>query len=1027
MKQLFAFVAMLLVSGAAFAQGAGGDIRVFVFELGEAVTDATATLDGAPLQAAEGVLTGQIGAGQHRLVVTRDGATVAQRVFATGEGESVEVMVEVLGAGIPATVSLQRSSAEAEAEPGAIRGRLVGPGGEALAGATVIVDGVFVEAEADETGTFEIELAPGTYTLFVNHPSLDATRTLEDVRVSSGVVQESAFTLGASAAQGAVEEVVAVARYLPTTGIGAERQSGAVLESIGELEISIAGDGDAAAALQRVTGLTIAAGKYIYVRGLGERYSSTLLNGGGVPSPDPTRRVVPLDLFPTGFIQGINVQKSFSADLPGEFGGGTVQLKTKAVPDSFFANIGVGAGYRNGTTGEDGLDYRGGADDWTGYDDGIRDLPGIIKSLDAQGIQIRRNTPFFQGGLNPRELEIVGESFPVIYEVTEETTPPDLSVAGAIGNRWDLDDGSAFGVSAYGEWGQDWVTRDELRRTFTVGAENALEINQDGILRETQQSIDLSGFVTAGYETAENHEFAYTAMLLRNTTDEARVFEGFNRINDDLIRVTELRWIERELLSQQLRGNHVFPDAANLGVDWQLTAATASRDQPDTREYRYDGDGQGGFEFSTRADGNQRRFESQEEDVLDGTLDFELPFTGLSWASEFALKAGAAYLERERESSIRRFTFFPRGPAANDRGLVTRSPLEQILNPLFIAPDIFEIRDSTRPTDNYSATQDVTAAYLSADWYLNGPFRITAGARYEESEQRVRTFELFNPDQQPVISELDTDDLLPSLSATWFLGESDQITFAYSETLARPDLKELSPAPYTDDLLDREVVGNPDLVETNLTNFDLRWQRFFSPEENLSVALFYKEFENPIEFVAVPGTTSIVTLNNAQTAENLGIEVESRRTLAFLGDDWAPYSVSLNAAWIDSEITLRPEDTIIQTNQTRPLQGQSPWVFNLQLAWENPYREETLALVMNSFGERIVEVGTFGAPDIEEESRIQLDVVWRRPVFNDDWRLTLKAENILDDEYEFTQGGLTTRSYNDGWALSVDVSWNLQR
>ncbi|MEJ2514307.1 MAG: TonB-dependent receptor [Gammaproteobacteria bacterium] len=1022
MNKLFASFLLMLFATAALAQS-GGEVRVFVFELGEAVANATATLDGSPLRSEEGALVGSIGPGQHRLEVRRGGNILAQRVFSTGEGESVEVMVESLGEGIPASVSLQRSTTEVEAAPGAVRGTLVGADGGPLEGATVIVDGLFTEATSDEAGTFEIELPPGTYTFFVNHPSLDATRTLDDVRVSSGVVAESTFTLGASAAQGTVEEVVAVARYLPTTGIGAERQSDAVLESIGELDISIAGDGDAAAALQRVTGLTIANGKYIYVRGLGERYSSTLLNGGGVPSPDPTRRVVPLDLFPTGFIQGINVQKSYSADLPGEFGGGTVELSTKAVPDQFFAELGGGVGYRNGTTWDDGQQYLGGEDDWSGYDDGTRDLPRPVKQADAAGLQIRRNNPFFQEGLEPRELEVVGESFPIIYEVYEDTTPVDMDLSGAIGNRWDLDDGSAIGVSAYGEYANEWVTRDEIRRTYTVGAEDQLEINQDGVLAETEQSIDFSAFVTVGYETPVNHEFAYTGMLLRNTTDEARVFEGFNRINDDLIRVTELRWIERQLFSQQLRGSHLFPEAADLGLDWQLTAARASRDQPDTRQYRYDGDGRGGFQFSTRADGNQRRYEEQDEDVLDGTLDFELPFANLSWASEFTLKAGAAYLDRERDASIRRFTFFPRGPAANDPDLLYRQPLEQILNPLYIEPDVYEIRDSTRATDNYTATQEITAGYVSADWYLNAPFRVTVGARYEESQQRVRTFELFNPEATPVISELDTDDILPALSATWFLGENDQLTFAYSQTLSRPDLKELSPAPYTDDLLDREVRGNPDLVETNITNYDLRWQRFFSPEENLSVALFYKDFDDPIEFVAVPGTTSLVTLNNAESAKNFGVELETRRYLGFLGDQWEPFSVSVNAAWIDSEITLRPEDTTVQTNQTRELQGQSPWVINLQFAWESPYRDETLALILNSFGERIVEVGTFGAPDIKEEPRVQLDLVWRRPIFSDSWRMTVKAENILDDKYEFTQGSQLWRSYKDGWALSLGVAW----
>lgn len=913
-------------------------------------------------------------------------------------------------------------------------------GGEPVAGVTVTVNNER-EAVTDSTGLARFELAEGAYTVVLrqggariatadvaiagaNAARLQVIRRGENLEPRVEITSLSAAEFAALAEpvrSGSIEEVVATAKYVPDSIAIAETAAGSVLEAISAEDISLMGDSNAAAALKRVTGLTITDGAYVYVRGLGERYSSTQFNGSLLASPDSTRRVVPLDLFPAGILRGVTIQKSYSPDMPGEFGGGTVQLATKTIPDQFFWELGLSTGYRDGTTGEDFLTYDGGGRDWLGMDDGARDLPSSVQNVIDAGRDIAPYSPSANpDGFTSAELEAMGEQFARNYDVETATADPNLGFSGAFGDRFAIGEESAFGYIAAFEYGSDWLTRTETRREFTVGAGGDLQVNKDSELQLSRRSIDLSGFLSLGLELGANHTLASTTALLRQTTDDTEVNNGFTRINDDIIRETQLEWVERELFIQQFTGEHFL---GGFELDWRANYAGAVRSEPDTRYYRYDFDPTlGSYVFSTRADGNQRRWEELDEDAFDYGADLSYAFSGMDWASEVIVKGGFNYTDKERTSDIRRFRYFGGNANANDPALISLPSLEQIFANENIEPDVYEIRDGTRPTDNYSATQEITASYLMADAYLAAPFRITGGVRVEENEQRVRTFAVFDPDLTPEIATIEEDSVLPALSLTWFNSEASQITFAVSQTVSRPDLKELSKAPYTDDQRDVEVTGNPELETTDILNVDLRWQVALDGIDTFSIAAFYKDFTNPIEFVTRPGTDDFVTLENSESATNYGLEVELRRALTFIDDGWYDWFIGMNAAWVESEITLPDNALTVNTNTSRPLQGQSPWVLNLQFGYEDAAGERSAVLLYNAAGERIAEVGTFGAPDIYEQPFNQLDFVYKERL-SDTFDLSVKLQNILDDEVEYTQGDEITRSYSNGRVISIGVTW----
>ena len=817
----------------------------------------------------------------------------------------------------------------------------------------------------------------------------------------------------AAAATPQIEEISVIGRFVPD-----EKRSTSALSSVlTNEEFSRSGDTNIAEGLKRVAGLSLVGGKFVYVRGLGERYSSALLNGSSIPSPEPLNRVVPLDLFPNAIMESVVVQKTYSAQFPSEFGGGVLQMRTKSSSDEFFFNIASSVAMTEGTAFTKGTQAAGGGKDWLGYDDGSRAMPDLLKQATADGQRLQRRSAFINtGGFTAQELQTIGQSLNQDYEVTGKTIPADMGLTASLGNYHDIGS-TRFNYLAAVDYKNAWDTHEIERNSYKVGGVDELVRENAFTYFGTENNIDISGILSTGLELSENHSISATNIMLRQSDDIAGEQIGF--FGDERLdsRIAEIEYIQRELFSNQIQGDHYFPDAREMNVTWRYNESTADRIAPDTREYRYDQIDDESV-FNLRSDGNVRRFSELADQNSDYAVDASMLFYGPS-SSTIVMSSGYNKQDSERDYEIRRFSFIEQGDVVGRQGFLLQ-PLSQILAPENIGPTEFELSETTRPTDTYAATRELESWYVQADLNFNDRVQLLAGLRQEDYIQNVRTFDLFRPDSS-IEATLESSDLLPSGTATYIAG-NHQFRFGYSETTSRPDFRELSPATFTNPLTGYEVVGNPNLQAASIKNYDLRWEWYFSSLDSLSLGVFMKEFDSPIESVVQPGANSARSYVNAESAENQGIEFEARKQFDFLGARWENFYVSSNVSYITSDVTIGAQDQNILTNSSRPLQGQSDWLFNGQFGYDS-YDGLTATLLYHYFGERIYEVGILGAPDLIEEPHGELDFVLSKE-FMTNWKLNIKAQNLTDKRKEITQGGLVATGYSEGRSASLKLEYN---
>jgi len=1034
MMRVLAAVCLFALSSLAYAaQYGAGDVTVFVFDRGMPAEGVAVELDETRLGATDGLgaIDFSVAAGSHELQLLRGTRQVAVVPFSLSEGQSAEISITLTGLGREPRVQLRQFSGS---EPVAsVGGTVYDPSGNALPGATVAAPETGARTETAEDGSFELQLPRGVFDLAITHPdypSLDVSsvRALASLGGSLDLVMRSA----AATAGGAIEEVVVTGRYIPDTSIASERSAESVLDVITAKEISIAGDSTAAAALQRVTGVTIQKDLPV-VRGLNDRFSTTLLNGAEIPSPDPSRRAVGLDIFPTDLVGGISVQKTYTPDLPGDFSAGVIRLETPGIPDELQGSLSVSAGYNTRSTTERGLIYQGSDTDFLGYDDGDRDIPGVAASLTNSG-----RIPL--SDLSPADNELVAESLPNNYNIMGSELDPDFSLAGSLGGRFNLGD-VPVGATVALQYDNEWRFRREDRADFTTTTSTGL-FGESSELQRTENTVSTGAMLSATAELDPRNTLNFVSLLSRISRDGTFFEQGFNVSDDRDFRSLTLEWSESQLLSNQLSGMHELSMLGGATADWRVSYSNAERDEPATREYTYSR-AAGSDEVFRLATGPGEAglpptwsWEFLDEDTLDAAANLAIPATLFdNWTGEW--KAGVGAVQRDRDYEIVRWRFaLSPGAGANNpfffETFAFPSP-EMILIPERIGADGFQLVNASTAAaggsnaDNYQGEHDIFAGYLMGDFYIGNDYRLQAGARVESSDLSVQTNSLVT---QGTISEgrIDETDILPALNFTWFISDESQLRLAASKTLNRPQFRELSPAPFRDPETRFEAVGNPNLDQAEILNFDIRYERYWSNEEGFTVALFYKDFTDPIEVVTIGGGSDdrgVRSFANADSADLYGIEFDSRYNFSSLAANTPVFSdmyIAGNIALTESEVSVGASDLGVSTNSSRRLQGQSPWVGNLTLGYSNVEREIDAALLLNAFGERITEAGINGVPDAKEQPAPQLDFNYRQVLFSN-WELGVKFRNLLDSEVEVEQGPSIQRRYKTGRTYSLSLGY----
>lgn len=930
-------------------------------------------------------------------------------------GETTEVIVTLEADGTVRSVDIQAAAAAssdksalglatATAATQAVRGRVVAAeGGAPIEGAHVYVRGTSTESVSDAGGNFTLALPPGSHFLSVIHQKFSVQSARVEV-ASEGPTPEVRIALSPASVE--LEELVVTVPYIEG-GIASvaaeERETSSIADVLGAEQMSKAGDSSAASALTRVTGLTIVGGKFIYVRGMGDRYSSTLLNGLRVPSPEPDVRVVPLDLFPAGLLESVLVQKGYSADLPGDFGGGVVALRTKGYPDELTVSGSIGIGANSATTFRTAPIYRGGSRDWLGFDDGGRALPSDVAAIP----RLDEASVLSPEGLSPDQINDLGRQFDNRWKLGSKRLLPDGDASLVIGNSFNLGEHVRWGFSAAGLYSHEWrLVRDAQNALYNVQGSSQRTTRSD----TTQREVLLGGMLDGGATFYKDHKLRLTTMLLRQSTDETfHIKEGFWGEVDSDFRQTRFAFVERQLFSQQVSLENVVRRLNDLKLEWKYAFSMASRNEPNHLEALYWRAGDQ-YQLYTRSGSNLRFFSDLNDTLHDARFDLTQPFP--VWSSlEAKLKAGAALFKQQRDVGTRRFSI--NATAATVENL--RMPPEVILGPDMIGvPGGTTFSEGTLPADPYTGEVKGLAGYGTLELPLSRQIALMAGARAENYEIVATTIE-----QRTRVS---TFDVLPSGSLTVQVVDSLQLRGSFAQTVNRPDLRELVPSQFTDVQTGVTKRGNPDLKSAQIRHYDARLEWYLSGDESFSVGGFYKTFDNPIELQLQGGATPTQTWSNARGATNGGLEVEGRKRLDFLSERLSDMYVGGNVAWIKSKVELG--EGSIATNRTRPLAGQSPWVINVQLGYDDPGSGLNASVLYNVSGARIDSVGVMGLDDVMEQPFHQLDIVVGKQLKHG-FRLSGKARNVLNGSRRFTQGDQLFAQYRRGTDLSIDLTWNL--
>lgn len=862
--------------------------------------------------------------------------------------------------------------------------------------------------ETNKDGRLQLDARPGT-NLTVSFPGFESQEVT--------VLSENALTIKLTPNQDELETLRVLAPRVKgglSSAMETKRKSRGVSEVLAAEQMSKSGDGDAASSLRRVTGLTLVGGKYVYVRGLGERYSSILLNDAMISSPEPARRVVPLDLFPTNVLESIVVEKSYAADLPGEFGGGTIRIRTKSLPDKAYARIAIGVG--NGSDSE--LIYKGGSLDSLGIDDGTRGLPGVVRDATQGGRRLKESNPLFPDGFSPTQLANMGRSFQNTWTPQMASGAATPSFQFAIGDRWKVSDALALGAQTSALYGTDSDFVEKESHRYSLGAGGRLAADSSKLETDSAREVRtaLTGDLGGVLKTSMGEQSLSLALMLLRHTENSADIESESNANGRY-RSQEISWSERELMIRQARWDGQF---SNWKVMLRGSMSDAERLAPDRRSSRYIEE-EDRYVFSTRADGNQRSFSELQD--KNEELGFQVRRLGeASLIGKWEVTAEFLTSQRRRESGLRRFHF--RDVRTAGSGVDLTKPVEEILSPRNIHSEGFQILETTRETDNYSADQTVRAKSIALDLRPLERVRLNVGVREEESTQNVLTYNLFDPANKPVLAGLWARDLLPSMVVSVDVAENHIVRVGYAETVSRPDFKELSTSPYTDEETGEEVIGNNNLRGAILRHFDIRYESYPSSDETVSLALFQKRFDHPIEQVIRPGSDGTIrSFDNAKAADNYGVEIEGRFRLRRWSNLLRHFNFAANVSLVHSQIELRDDSAGVQTSNQRPLQGQSPWATNMQMYYERSAWRFTGGLVLNVVGPRIRDAAAGGLPDIYEQPVPQLDAVFSKG-FDDVFplRIGLRIKNLLDPEVRLTQGGEVALRYKRGMSFNMNLA-----
>lgn len=946
------------------------------------------------------------------------------------------------------------------AQEGIIRGTVFDDLGDPTIGANVFVKETALGVATDLDGQFSLSLPAGKYTIQVSYIGYN-TMTIEGVTVTEGEVT----LLGELALEtGGIEiaEVVVTGAAITnneTALLLEKKKSSIMLDGISAAKIKLTGDGTAVEAAKRVTGVSIEGGKYVYVRGLGDRYTKTTLNGVEVPGLDPDRNTIQMDIFPTNLIKNIVVSKNFTAEMPADFTGGLLNIETKDFPEEKFLNVSVSTTYNpNMHLNSDYLTYGGGSTDFLGFDDGTRALPN---GADA------RRIPSPVSGASSTEVNEFIRSFSPELAAQRQRSPLDVSAGISLGNQIDLKErngqspklGYTFSLSYKSSYRyyNDMFNGEYQRLLQDPSAYDLIYANtQEGELSENNVLIGALGGLA--YKT-DKSKIRLTLMHLQNGESRAAKFNITNSPDavgqsGYLASSDNLEYNQRSLTNLFLGGKHVLENN-DWEIDWRVSPTLSTSYDPDIRKTAFTEKENGSYSFEAGSGGNPSRiWRDLTELNAVGKIDLKKKQTIFGNGAE--LKFGASHVYKLRNYEILSYDMQFFGVQAP----WTVPDASIVLNPENIFPadqyNIYYSSGNSTPNPNeYSSNVHNTALYVSEEFTPIANLKAIVGVRAEYFVQRHtgrdqlyasgNTTNGVNLENEVVLEDL---GIFPSLNLIYSVTQDMNLRAGYSRTTARPSFKELSFAQILDPVSNRFFNGgfftygdewDGNLMVTDINNVDLRWELFMDRGEILSVSAFYKDFINPIELVRIASQQTSVEFQprNVGRGTVLGLEFEAVKNLGFISGGLEGFSVSGNLTLVESSIEMTESEFRSRKNyerdgetieNTREMAGQAPYVVNAGLMYDNKDLGLNVGIFYNVKGPTLAVVGLGLYPDVFAVPFHSLNFGVNKKL-GKEGRTTLdfKVSNILNDKREsiyssFNAENQFFNSFSPGTAFSLGLS-----
>lgn len=924
--------------------------------------------------------------------------------------------------------------------------------GRTLPGVNVVINDLKLSISTDSDGKFVFRnVAPGNYEVALSYIGY-TSKIISEVITKNNETTYLNITLVEN--KNELNEVVITKTRAKTESVKSlllmQKNSVSVSDGISAETIKRTPDRTTSDVLKRISGASIQDNKFVIIRGLNDRYNAAFLNGAPLPSSEPDRKAFSFDVFPSNMLDNLIITKTASPDLPGDFAGGVIQINTKAVPDKNFQSITIGSGYNTITTFKDRKSYEGGTTDWLGVDDGTRAMASTIPSFEDFN------------NLTPQDKAKVAQTFETDWKINDGKFLPNINFQYTIGHHFDFDEkvlGVLFSISNNQTFNYTETTRNDWDNPDPdVPSILTAQFSDDNY---TQQMLT-SALANFSFKFNDNHSVTFKNILSVNSTDLVVDRYGQKDVNDTRFISANVRWFtSNRIYSGQLNGEHYF-SKPKIKFNWTGFYSTINRSIPNLRRNIYSiadpsssvaddrvpvadiANGNGGADY-----GGGMFFSENKEFIFGGKFDIARKFNiGEELVNE--IKTGVFFQRRDRDFFARQLQYNTYTIGGNFDYSLLELPDATIFNqanmgvisPAGVSPVVngFTLYDASKYTDAYQAGSDLSAAYLMLDNRYKS-FRLVWGVRVEDYDQT-----LDYKDINGKASKLNNKqtDFLPSANLIYSINKKQNIRLSYSKTLNRPEFRELAPFGFYD-FTNQFFTQGDSLKIAEIQNIDFRYELYPGKGQILSFSYFNKKFKNPIEIIQGVNNKTI-TYKNAIRAKNSGIELEFRFLFSsiFKSESTTVFddiTMFTNVAVIKSEADVS-NIASGNTEKSRPLQGQSPYIFNAGLQYLNIENGWALSTNINRAGNRIAYASSEIEPAIWEKGRTFLDMQIAKSFLNKKLELKFNIQNVLAQDLIFYQnnyrnsvdyGSFETLAnhiftgdyhYEDGYnAVDDDIIW----